>query len=108
MKVFGISVGAFVGMIAVVFILGGVGLGYKMVFKPANENVERQVFENTQSYVFGKIQDLAKYKQEYNALENPNDQQAIKNIINQQFAQFDKNKIQDPDLRNFLVQMRGF
>ena len=107
-KIFGISVGAFVGIIALVFILGFVGIGYKMLFKPMHENVDRTVFENTQSFVHGKIQDLAKYKREYNDLTNPTDQLAMKAIINQQFSQFDKNKINDSDLRQFLVDMRGF
>lgn len=107
-KIFGLSVGAFVVAIVLVFVLGAVGLGYKMMFKPAHENVNRHVFENTQSYVHGKIQDLAKYKREYDGLTNPNDRAALRAFINQQFAQFDSNKVQDPNLRNFLIDMRGF
>lgn len=108
LKIAGLSVSAFIGIIALVFLIGFVGLGYKKVFYPAHENINREVFENTQSYVHGKIQDLAKYKVEYNKTTDPTEQQAIRTIINQQFAQFDSAKIQDANLRNFLVQMRGF
>lgn len=108
-KIFGLSVGAIVGIVALVFVIGAVGLGYKMVFKPAHENVERKVFENTQSFVHGKIMDLAKYKLEYNELAGKaTDQRALQIIISQQMANLDKSKVQDPDLRAFLVQMRGF
>jgi hypothetical protein len=108
MKIAGMSVATFVGILALVFVIGLAGLGYKAFFKPKHENIERTVFENTQSYVHGKIQDLAKYKVEYNELTDPTEQAALKAVINQQFAQFDSSKIQDANLRNFLVQMRGF
>ena len=107
-KIIGLSFLAFVVLVALMFVTGAINLGYKKVFKPANENVERQVFENTQSYVHGKIQDLAKYKREYDATNDLTERKAIQNIINQQFAQFDSKKIQDENLRNFLIKMRGF
>lgn len=107
-KIFGLSVGAFVGLIAVIFILGLAGLGYKAFFAPKHAAIDRQVFEQTQSYVHGKVQDLAKYKQEYDATQDFTEHQAIKTVINQQFAQFDSNKVVDSNLRNFLVRMRGF
>lgn len=108
LKIAGMSVSMFVGLILLVFILGGVGLGYKAFFAPKNAAIDRLVFEETQSFVHGKIQDLAKYKREYNELKSLNDQAALRAIINQQFAQFDKSKVQDPALRSFLVSMRGF
>jgi hypothetical protein len=107
-KIIGWSIFAFVALIALTFLTGGIDLAYKKVFKPAHENVDREVFENTQSYVHGKVQDLAKYKREYDATNDPIERKAIQNIINQQFAQFDKKKIVDDDLRDFLVIMRGF
>lgn len=107
-KIIGYSLLAFVVLTVLSFATGAVDLAYKKVFKPAHENVEREVFENTQSYVHGKIQDLAKYKREYDATDDPTERQAIQTIINQQFAQFDSAKIQDQNLRNFLINMRGF
>lgn len=107
-KIFGMSVGAFVLMIALIFVLGAVGVAYKKLYKPMHENIEREVFEETQSFVHGKIQDLAKYKREYDATDDMIERQAIQELINQQFAQFDSSKVKDPNLRNFLVNARGF
>ena len=61
-KIVGMSVGASIGMIALIFILGGVSIGYYALYAPMRKNVERRVFEQTQSYTHGKIQDLAKIK----------------------------------------------
>lgn len=107
-KIAGMSVGMFVGLILLVFILGGIGLGYKAFFAPKHAAVDRLVFEETQSFVHGKVQDLAKYKREYDAMTSLNDQQALRAVIGQQFAQFNKSKVVDPGLRQFLVNMRGF
>ena len=107
-KIVGLSILGLVVLIALTFLSGAVDLGYKKVFKPANENVDREVFENTQSYVHGKIQDLAKYKREYDATDDAIERKAIESLINQQFAQFDKKKIVDDDLRDFLIKTRGF
>ena len=45
-----IVVGVFVGIIAVVFVLELVGLGFFKFFEPKRENIRREVFENTKSY----------------------------------------------------------
>ena len=105
-KILGMSVGVFISAVVLIFVLGFIGVGYKMVFKPLSENVERNVFEETQSYVHGKIQDLAKYKKEYDAEETDElMKRSIETVINQQFAQFNKDHVKDPDLRSFLIRM---
>ncbi len=108
-KVIGWTILFFVVLTALMFVTGTIDFGYKKVFKPAYENLDREVYENTQSFVHGKIQDLAKYKREYDAAkDNPIEQKAIEAIINQQFSQFDSKKIQDDNLRDFLIHVRGF
>lgn len=107
-KIFGLSAGAIVGLLILAFASGLVGLGYKTFFAPKHAAIDRQVFEQTQSYVHGKVQDIAKYKMEYDATNNATERMAIKSIIVQQFAQFDSSKVVDPNLRKFLVTMRGF
>ena len=91
-----------------IFSIGCLNLGYKAFFAPKHAAIDRQVFEQTQSYVHGKIQDLAKYKREFNESKDPAARKAIQNIINQQFAQFDSNKVIDINLKQFLIQCRGF
>ena len=107
-KIVGIAVLVLVGLLVLSFGLGYYELRYKKFFKPRHENVERQVFENTQSYVHGKIQDLARYKVQYDNAETVDGKLVIKNVIVQQFAQFDSEQIVDAGLRNFLVTMRGY
>ena len=102
------GLGIFVGMLVLTFVLGLYGLGWKKFFKPKHENVERQVFEQTQSYVHGKIQELAKYRLEYYKLEDIKDKEAMRQVIIDRFAEFDKSKIRSSELQNFLTQMRGY
>jgi cytoskeletal protein RodZ len=104
--VFG-GLGVFITILIVVFILGLYGLGWMKFFKPKQENIRRQVFEETQSYVHGKTQDLAKYYAEYKQ-SDMDGQAAIKELIIGQFADFDADNIRTTSLRNFLINTRGY
>lgn len=89
------------------------GLSYHEIiftrfFAPKRENVRREVFEETKSYVHGKTQDLAKYFEEYQKAESQDDKEAVANIIKMQFASFDASKIDNFKLRQFLLSVRGF
>lgn len=108
LKIFGFSVGAFIAMIVLIFCLGLLGLGYYKFFGPKKENIRREIFEQTQSYVHGKIQDLAKYKEEYDKAESISDKDAVAAIIKVRFAEFDESKIKAINLRNFLTATRGY
>jgi hypothetical protein len=60
---------AFLLVLGMALDLGGVKwMGF---IEPKRQNVQRQVFENTQSYVHGKTQDLAKYYEQYQKADNP-------------------------------------
>ena len=75
-------------------------------WQPKTENVRREVFENTQSYVESKRQDLTKYRLEYLRDTSATDRQALKMTIVQEFANFDESKLTEPQLREFLRQMK--
>jgi len=104
--VFG-GLGAFVALLIIVFVMGLYGLGWMKFFKPKRENINREVFENTQSFIHGKTQDLAKFYGEYNKADMDG-QAAIKELIIMQFADFDADKIRTASLRNFLINTRGY
>lgn len=70
-----------------------------------HENARREVFENTQSYVEGKRQDLVKYHHEWMQAKDPNDKKIIENTIRHDFSNFDIEKIKDPDLYQFLYKI---
>jgi hypothetical protein len=95
-------------LVAVAFVLGLGGLQWKRFFAPRHENVRREVFEETQSYVHGKVQDLAKYKDEYDKADSAEDREAVRQVIVLRYAEFDETKIKAAGLRAFLVRMRGY
>lgn len=107
-KIIGCVVGGFVVMIVLMFTLSAVGVFHYSVFAPWKKSVERKVFEETKSYTHGVIMDLAKYKREYDATDNVTERAAIRELVNQRFAEFDKNNIRPAELRQFLVTMRGY
>jgi hypothetical protein len=105
-NVFKVS-GIVAAALAVIFVIGLFGLGWNKFFLPKQENIRREVFEETQSFVHGKIQDLAKYKLEYDKA-SPESQEALRFIIINRFAEFDETKIKSAGLRNFLIKIRGY
>ena len=82
-------------------------MALKSVFEPMEQDIEREVFENTKSYVQGKIQDLSKYYLEYQTA-STEDKIAIRSVIQMQFSSFDAKDIDNEDLRSFLITVRGF
>jgi|WetSurMetagenome_2_1015567.scaffolds.fasta_scaffold76845_2 hypothetical protein len=68
-------------------------------------NVQREVFEQSQSYVEGKRQDLIKYHHEWvNA--DSSSKKIIENTIRNSFSQFDENQIKDTELYDFLKRIK--
>jgi hypothetical protein len=88
-------------MIGLSFGLGWINVGYTNTVGKAQQNAERHVFEQTQSYVEGKRQELVKYHHEWMTA-NKDDKEAIEAVVRQSFANFDKNKIEDAELYTFL------
>lgn len=69
------------------------------------ENAKREVFEQTQSYVEGKRQELVKYHHEW-MLASPEDKKTIEATVRMSFANFDENKIEQPELFDFLKRAK--
>jgi hypothetical protein len=107
-KIAGMSIGVFVLVVVVIFATSAIGIGYYKIFAPMKKNIEREVFEETKSFVHGKIQDLANYYEEYNQKDDPGEREAIRQIVITQFSQFDTDKIKNDALKQFLVRMRGY
>lgn len=76
-------------------------------FAPKMETVRRKTFENTQSYVQGKIQDLSNYKLQVDTTKDLANKAAIRSVIRAQFANFDINQCPD-ELKPFLEAERGY
>lgn len=80
-------------------------VNYKF-FAPKYEDARRDVFENTQSYIQGKRQELNKYRLEYMRAKDPLDKEAIKMMILHSMANIDKDKL-DYEERAFLNWLYG-
>lgn len=94
--------------LALLFTLELLGLQWTRFFAPKRENIRREVFENTKSYTYGKIQDLSKYYVKYQKANNVENKTAIANLIRMQFAEFDEKKINNAKLKQFLIDTRGY
>jgi hypothetical protein len=102
-----LSILGFICFLMVVFFLNLGGLEWKKFFDPKFQNVERKVFENTQSYVHGQIQNLSKHYGEYQKGDEAT-KQAIKGIVSVQFAQIPLEQIPSSQLKSFLITCRGY
>lgn len=78
-------------------------LHYK-IFTPLKEEVRRTTFENTQSYVEGKRQDLSNYYLQYKRAETDKEKKAIEFVVRQQFANFNQDILND-DMKTFLQNL---
>lgn len=96
-----------VALLALGFGLEILGIKKDSITKPMRENVRRDVFENTQSYNAGKIQDLARYKLEYERATEPDEKLAIASLIRSQFANFPVERL-PVELSSFLTSIRGY
>jgi len=106
MKAVGIGFAALLGLFALMWIVQGNSFFMYKFWQPKMENVRREVFENTQSYVESKRQDLVKYRLEYMRAKTDEEKAALKFTIVQEFANFDETKLTSPELRDFLRQMK--
>lgn len=65
-------------------------------------NADREIFKNTVTYNEGVLDDLAKYKFQYDTAEDDVERAAIADLVRSRFANFDKSKIENKDLKEFL------
>lgn len=90
-------------MFALIFLGNLYGLESFKFFAPKYEDARRNVFENTQSYVEGKRQEIAKLKYEYARSSDETEKAAIRAMVRQVSANLDLSKL-SPELRNFVNQ----
>lgn len=108
-------VGAVLGFVLLVAVIFGASLGMRYLgiqvegfFQPLEQNVQRQVFEETKSYNEAKEQELIKYKFEYDKAEAKEDKatmSAIKSAVRNAFADYDESRL-NPELGNFVRECK--
>ena len=79
-------------LFASLFGLQYLGLVNYKFFAPKYQNVQREVFENTQSFTEGKRQDLIKYYHEWFSSDKQG-KEALKEMVIDDFASYDISKL---------------
>jgi hypothetical protein len=105
MKIFGYVVLAILGLALLTFGANEFSIFGTKFWDVRKENARREVFEQSQSYVEGKRQELIKLHHEWNKA-SVDDRVAIEATIRMSFANFDENKIQESELYSFLYAIK--
>jgi hypothetical protein len=106
MKATLITLGSVIGLLALIFLANELEIFGTKFWGVRKENAKREVFEQSQSYVEGKRQELTKYHHEWINADSA-DKISIEYTIRSSFANFDENQIQSADLRDFLIKTRS-
>ena len=98
----GISIFIFIAVIVTI-----VSIGLKQTYGVKNADIDREIYEQSKSYIHGKLQDLAKYYEEYQNADLSG-KEVIHNMIQLNFAEFEVKHIDNDKLKVFFVEMRGY
>jgi hypothetical protein len=101
------SIGVIVGLTTIGFATGEIQALYNRTVGADISSSETDKFHKSKGYVDGMAQDLAKYKLQLAQTTDQTSRIAIVNYINQEFANYDENDIQNEDLRQFLIDVRN-
>jgi hypothetical protein len=103
-------IGAIVGAVVLLMLLslafGWFDVGYTKTVGKAQQNANRTVFEETQSYVEGKRQFLNKEREEYRREKDPKSKEAIRQSILHEMANFDLDKLSNDDYA-FIQELKN-
>lgn len=102
MTKFFIGVGLFIVLLTVGFVLTGYDYANYKFWAPKYENARRQVFENTQSYVEGKVGYLTQLRYQYETDPRPE----LKILILTEASTIDNNKL-PLDMQAFIYSLKG-
>lgn len=94
-------------LIALIFGGGYLGLKFKQTFGKASKDIDREIFKSSVTYNEGVLDDLAKYKYELQKTSDAIEKSAIAELVNSRFVNYDVNKIENDDLREFLNDCRN-
>ena len=97
----GIFLGVLILLIGLNFVFGWTDVYFTKTVGKAQQNAQRTVFEETQSYVEGKRQEVTKLRFEYMKAKDKDEKEAIKATLRSSLANFDKSKL-DYDLQAFV------
>lgn len=106
-KIIGIVLIVAVVGIGLSYSFGWVGVHQTKTFKKAKQNADREVFEETNSFVKAKRQEAIKAYKEYLEADTEQDRKAIETIISMSLADFDEDRhIKDAKLLSWIKRMK--
>lgn len=97
-------IAAVVMILSLCFGLTWLGLEWRGFFGPKRAAVERRIFKETRSFNEGMVQQLAKYRIEHIRAETDMEKRSIESVVRHMFADFNPEKLDNPELRNFLMR----
>lgn len=103
LKYFGYFVLSFVFLMLLSLSMGWFHVFETRTVGKAQQNAQREVFEETQSFVESKRQEALKWYKEYQ--DNPENRAAIEEMVAHSFANFDENLLQGP-VRDFVYKCK--
>ncbi len=106
LKITGIILASIIILLALDFGFGYVGVFKTKTVKKAQQDAERDVFESTQSYVDGKIQEANKMYIEFQRTEDEEEKEAIRTYIRNGFANFNEQKYLQSPLKEFVYNCK--
>lgn len=95
-----------VGFIALTFGLGEFSMAVKERFGVRSANIDRQIFEENKSHVKGVASDLADIKFQLTEQDDPVVRKALLELVRERYADFDANKLDNNNLRAFLLDVQ--
>lgn len=86
---------------------GWFGVGYTKTVGKSQQNANREVYEESNSFTKAKRQEIIKYYREYNEVETDVEKEAIANILRMSLADFNEDKfIKDKKLLSFVKKIK--
>ena len=87
---------------AIIIVTAIGGIVWTRTIGVAQKDAEREAYKATMTYNEGMLDDLAKYKFQYDSAEDDVERAAIAELVRNRFANFDKSRIENQDLIKFL------
>ena len=95
------GLGGLVALVALAFVLELGGLQWERFFAPRYEAVRREVFTNTRSFNEAKLQDLVRYRLQYQQAKTRDDKAAIAAAVRIAYAEYEASRL-PVELAGFL------
>lgn len=105
MRIFGIVILVIIGLLALSFAGHAVGLFNLKFWGPKFEEAKREVFEETQSFVHGKISHINRLRLEYESTTSDTRKAALRTMILNEAAVLELDEL-PPDLQVFIRQLK--